>query len=158
MESLSRANQPIRLQLLHTAIGAHAQLPTRWTHSGEHETLEFRIILESLPPACHRSWLLWLVEESRWGSEALYNATILMSQEASIQSLLQLDLQSNTKFNTPAPEQFTSELRKDPHVSSNGNYHVQDPARARRIAMQGPLVQPLTPRIMTDKEWWCLNI
>ena len=63
MESLARAHQPVHLQLLHAAVGSYAQLPTRGAHSGEHNTLELRVILESLLPACHRSWLLWLVEK-----------------------------------------------------------------------------------------------
>ena len=47
VESLPCAHQPVYLQLLHTAVGTHAQLSARWAYSGNHETLELTVILES---------------------------------------------------------------------------------------------------------------
>ena len=86
------------------------------------------------------------MEKSGWGSQALtrdsiddggeIQVAVVMRQEACIQSLLQLEPQSNT------PEPFTSEQRKDLHVrkiTEQGEL-PQDPAgRARKVAMQGPL-------------------
>ena len=68
-----------------------------------------------------------------------YKVAVVMSQEASIQSLLQLEPQSQHSCTEP----FTSELRKDPHVREIIEQLREITTGSRsgtaRIAMQGAL-------------------
>ena len=55
MDPLARAHQPVHFQLLHAAVGAHAQLSTRGAYLGKYELLQVRVALENLPShsSCH---------------------------------------------------------------------------------------------------------
>ena len=55
MDPLARAYQPVHLQLLHAAVGPHAQLSARGAYLGKYELLQVRVGLENLPShsSCH---------------------------------------------------------------------------------------------------------